>query len=230
MARRRGPGPNEQFCESCGTIIKRYAAVCPECGVSAERPLPPSGGLQNCEACGSRIPVEATICPDCGMGQHKQRHSSDGLSATDLAVWLGGGTLMYVGFHLITGAGLLSLTAPSLALSFLLGIPLILAGIAVLPPVREAVDRPHSLTAFGRAHSVEESPVTGGQETCTVCQGPVRDGVRREFKQEYVFGGIVLSTVEDESGANIYCHDCAPDTGDRALGVDEAETATTERN
>jgi RNA polymerase subunit RPABC4/transcription elongation factor Spt4 len=230
MSQRRGPGPNEQFCESCGAIIKRHAAVCPECGVSAERPLPPSGGLHDCQACGSRIPTEATICPDCGVGQNQQHSGNDGLSATDAAAWLGGGALIYVGFHLLTGAGVLSLTIPSLVVSLLLGVPLILTGIAVLPPVRQAVDRQHSLTTFGRTHSVEESPVTGGQETCSLCQGPVRDGVKREFKQEYVVGGIALSKVEEESGSNIYCHDCAPDTADRALGLDEPETAATERN
>lgn len=28
-----GPGPTEQYCSSCGAIIKREAAICPECGV-----------------------------------------------------------------------------------------------------------------------------------------------------------------------------------------------------
>jgi len=229
MSQKRGPGPNEQFCESCGAIIKRHAAVCPECGVSAERPLPPSGGLQDCHACHSRIPAEATLCPDCGVRQYQQQQSGE-LGIVDAAAWLGGGALIYVGFQLITGAGVLSLTVPTLLLSFLLGVPLILAGIAVLPPVRDAVDRPYSLTTFGRNHAVEESPVTGGQETCSVCRGPVRDGVEREFKEEYVFAGIPLSKVEEESGSNIYCHDCAPDTGghNHAHEPDESETVTAE--
>jgi len=28
-----GPGPAEQYCSSCGAIIKREAEICPECGV-----------------------------------------------------------------------------------------------------------------------------------------------------------------------------------------------------
>lgn len=28
-----GPGPNEQYCTSCGEIIKKEAEICPECGV-----------------------------------------------------------------------------------------------------------------------------------------------------------------------------------------------------
>jgi TM2 domain-containing membrane protein YozV len=27
------PGPNEQFCSSCGEVIKKDAEICPECGV-----------------------------------------------------------------------------------------------------------------------------------------------------------------------------------------------------
>lgn len=29
----RRPGADEQYCESCGEIIKKEAAMCPECGV-----------------------------------------------------------------------------------------------------------------------------------------------------------------------------------------------------
>ncbi|MFA9516822.1 NINE protein [Halopenitus sp. H-Gu1] len=28
-----GPGPDEQYCPSCGSIIKKQAEICPECGV-----------------------------------------------------------------------------------------------------------------------------------------------------------------------------------------------------
>jgi len=28
-----GPGPTEQYCSSCGEIIKQEAEICPECGV-----------------------------------------------------------------------------------------------------------------------------------------------------------------------------------------------------
>ncbi|MFC7071660.1 NINE protein [Halovenus rubra] len=35
----RKPGANEQFCSSCGEIIKTKAEICPECGVAQ------SGGM-----------------------------------------------------------------------------------------------------------------------------------------------------------------------------------------
>lgn len=28
-----GPGPDEQYCPSCGEVIKKAAEICPECGV-----------------------------------------------------------------------------------------------------------------------------------------------------------------------------------------------------
>lgn len=27
------PGPDEEFCSSCGTVVKKEAEICPECGV-----------------------------------------------------------------------------------------------------------------------------------------------------------------------------------------------------
>lgn len=32
-AGREQPGPDEQYCSSCGEIIKKEAEICPECGV-----------------------------------------------------------------------------------------------------------------------------------------------------------------------------------------------------
>ena len=34
------PGPNEEFCSSCGDVVKKAAEICPECGVR----LGPAGG------------------------------------------------------------------------------------------------------------------------------------------------------------------------------------------
>lgn len=31
------PGPDEAFCSSCGSIIKKNAEICPECGVRQEQ-------------------------------------------------------------------------------------------------------------------------------------------------------------------------------------------------
>lgn len=39
-----GPGPDEQYCRSCGAIIKREAEICPECGVRNRPPPGRAGG------------------------------------------------------------------------------------------------------------------------------------------------------------------------------------------
>jgi len=41
---RRDPGADEQFCTSCGEIIKKEAEICPECGV---RQQPVQGDSEN---------------------------------------------------------------------------------------------------------------------------------------------------------------------------------------
>jgi TM2 domain-containing membrane protein YozV len=33
------PGPDEQYCSSCGEIIKKEAEICPECGVRQKSPV-----------------------------------------------------------------------------------------------------------------------------------------------------------------------------------------------
>ncbi len=33
MAEKETPGANEQYCSSCGEVIKEDAEICPECGV-----------------------------------------------------------------------------------------------------------------------------------------------------------------------------------------------------
>jgi TM2 domain-containing membrane protein YozV len=34
----RSPGPDEQYCSSCGEVIKQAAEICPECGVRLRDP------------------------------------------------------------------------------------------------------------------------------------------------------------------------------------------------
>lgn len=59
------PGPDEQYCSSCGEIIKKEAEICPHCGV---RQKPAPGG-----ASGSKDRVTAGILALLlgGIGAHK---------------------------------------------------------------------------------------------------------------------------------------------------------------
>ncbi|SEH36672.1 zinc-ribbon domain-containing protein [Halopenitus malekzadehii] len=70
------PGPNEQFCSSCGTIIKKQAEICPECGVR-------QGGAAAGGAGGA-----AGGAPAGGAGA--ARSSKDRTTAGILALLLGG--------------------------------------------------------------------------------------------------------------------------------------------
>lgn len=40
---RRSPGADEQYCSSCGEVIKKEAEICPECGVRQSGPASASG-------------------------------------------------------------------------------------------------------------------------------------------------------------------------------------------
>ncbi len=49
-----GPGPDEQYCSSCGEIIKREAEICPECGVR-------NSGVGGSASAGSKDRVTAGV-------------------------------------------------------------------------------------------------------------------------------------------------------------------------
>lgn len=40
------PGPDEEFCSSCGSVVKKEAEICPECGVRLDD-SPSSVGASN---------------------------------------------------------------------------------------------------------------------------------------------------------------------------------------
>ncbi|SDX92796.1 TM2 domain-containing protein [Halopenitus persicus] len=88
----QSPAPNEQFCSSCGTIIKKQAEICPECGVRQ------GGGA----AGGAGAPGGAGGAPGAAGS------SKDRTTAGILALLLGG-----IGAHKFylgeTGMGLLYL-------------------------------------------------------------------------------------------------------------------------
>lgn len=43
-AQEQSKGPDEQFCSSCGEVIKKEAEICPECGVSQTESTDTSAG------------------------------------------------------------------------------------------------------------------------------------------------------------------------------------------
>ncbi len=91
--------------------------------------------------------------------------------------------------------------------SLLIGWYLIVIGGYLLPQVRERFASRHSVTTFGKVRSTEESVVHDTDAPCSACMGPIDQGIERTYKQEQVFAGVPLYTVE--SGSNHYCRDCA---------------------
>lgn len=65
-AGRESPGPDEQYCSSCGEVIKKQAEICPECGVRQS----PVGGTS---ASGDKDRTTAGILAILlgGVGAHK---------------------------------------------------------------------------------------------------------------------------------------------------------------
>lgn len=60
------PGPDEEFCSSCGNVIKKAAEICPECGVRvADPPSNPSGSEKN------RVTAALFAFFVGGLGAHK---------------------------------------------------------------------------------------------------------------------------------------------------------------
>jgi TM2 domain-containing membrane protein YozV len=90
----QGPGPNEQFCSSCGAIIKKQAEICPECGVRQGGGVAAGGGAGGATAGGAGAGAAAS--------------NKDRSTAGILAILLGG-----IGAHKFylgeTGMGLLYL-------------------------------------------------------------------------------------------------------------------------
>lgn len=219
MSSNASPRADEQFCSTCGSIIKERAEICPECGVKntaqsgANEPA-----FQFCESCGEEIRSDTELCPSCGVTQTSA--GTDGLDSSDVILYVLGS------LFIIGGLGTLLDPEGGLVASILTGLVLTVAGIAMLPVVHQRSNRRYSLTTFGTVRSVNEYPVSNDAEACTVCQRPVTGGVRREYTEEFTLFGVVLSS--DTGGMNTYCESCAGTrTGPHAQGtVDSTEPTT----
>lgn len=60
------PGPSEQYCPSCGEIIRADAEICPECGVRKE-----SGGGVATEGSKDRVTAGVLAILLGGVGAHR---------------------------------------------------------------------------------------------------------------------------------------------------------------
>lgn len=224
MSSNATPGPREQFCASCGAVIKERATLCPECGADNDGGHSGPSEFHYCESCGTHIQSDPELCPECGVRQRPDTDSR--FEGANVILWLLGGIVILVSLGEITSPGGNPLT------SILTGLVFLLLGALALPPVHQRLgsfDRRHSLTTFGQTKSVENYPVSRYEGSCAVCDGPVESGSRREYAKELVAFGVVLST--DESGSNVYCQRCAVIESDPASGnlsPDASPTGATE--
>ncbi|ERH10310.1 MAG: hypothetical protein J07HX64_02082 [halophilic archaeon J07HX64] len=194
------PRPDEQFCNTCGSIIKEQAEICPECGVKNTSGSGSNGPtIQFCESCGEQIRNDTDVCPSCGVPQESAQ--SDGLTGWELLQYITGSLFILGGIDgILTPEG-------GFLVSILTGIALIVVGVVLLPIVRQRFDREQSLTTLGTVRDVEEYPVSNEAGACTVCQSSVSSGVRREYTEKFVLFGVVLSS--ETGGTNLYCDVCA---------------------
>ena len=189
---------DEQYCSTCGATIKKEAKLCPECGASNGAKSGSAG--QNprfCESCGEQIYDDTELCPSCGVRQ--QPRGNGGSNSLDVILYVFGALFILFGMD--------SLLDPTAEILWGVEMAVLLIGIGMVlfPKARQRYSRQHSLTTFGTVKTVERYPAKPG--SCAVCQAPVSDGIRREYTEQFVLFGIVLST--NESGANIYCQTCA---------------------
>jgi len=103
--------------------------------------------------------------------------------------------------------------------SLLFGVGLALVSLLVFPPVRERLRDRHPPTTVGPTRTTEQRAVSGTNQLCSVCHDTVKEGVVREYEEEYVVAGIPLFTTE--AGENWYCRSCHRDRHQFDAGEDE---------
>lgn len=92
----------------------------------------------------------------------------------------------------------------------------------VFPPTRRRIDNRHPPTTFGPTTTVDEEFVSDTSKPCSVCFDQIDQGVRRDYKQSYVFAGLPLYTME--RGENWYCEEC------RQVEMNAGEVETVDSN
>ena len=186
----------------------------------------------HCRSCGERINARADICPHCGVrtvtaGDNGRARAGEPLSASDFQESSGSDTASWVVGVLLSLAGFAAVTSGG-AVSVLTGVLMLALGLYLFPPIRERVRSTYPATAFGRHQRVEEEVLRGGEKPCSVCFDPVREGVEREFHDEFVLFGVPVYTYE--SGTNEYCRDCVSGRSHEDADVRNLSDATTARD
>lgn len=208
--------PDEKYCKSCGTSVKKNAEWCPNCGVNnTATELSDDRTRIYCETCGEEIHVDTEICPACGVRQQSAAPTTirDGYSGVDLPTLGDASQKIWYSFQWVVGVVFLlgsigAFTDPetSIGTSILTGLLMAGLGLVAIPVVRERVRKEHPVTTFGRIKNVEEIAVKNPSKLCTACSSDLENGVRREYRSEFVIAGLVLHRTVD--GINHYCREC----------------------
>jgi hypothetical protein len=129
---------------------------------------------------------------------------------------------------IVQQAGTANIIAPVLVAGF--AILFLVSGVFVNPRFRRRLDRRHGPSQFGRVKTVENqtrSATEDRRESCVVCGSTSKEGLMRQYRQEYVVAGVPLWTISENH--NFYCPACALAelTGYSTGSTDES--ATTKR-
>lgn len=198
---------DEQFCRSCGELIKKRAEFCPHCGVSPESSSGTTGTTAYCSACGDSVAAEAELCPNCGTRTDRTRRPDwldhEWLTKSNVLTGLGVLFLVSALSSLTDGGPLLASVSEAVIFGCI--------GALLLPQVRKRTKVRHPVSTFGRTRSIDEHLVERGAAPCSICHESVDDGVERTYSEEFVVFGVSLFTFE--KGENRYCNDCLSDEG-----------------
>ena len=142
-------------------------------------------------------------------------------------------TRVVIGVFLALAGLSVLLSLPLDVVGWVIGLPLLVGGLYLFPPVRRRIDRRHSITRFGTVRSTDETVVRAPDRPCVACGRPIDTGVKRTYREETVLAGIPLFTVRD--GENHYCESCsvrateAEEASDDGPVEPTASTGATER-
>ena len=82
--------PDDKYCFSCGSVIKKAAEICPKCGVKQNTRSSTTAINVYCASCGKSIKKEAFVCPFCGVKQEQENKSNKSfLTLLLLSIFMG---------------------------------------------------------------------------------------------------------------------------------------------
>ena len=129
---------------------------------------------------------------------------------------------------LIQDAGTADMMIPILVLLF--SFVFITSGMLVNPRFRRRFDRRHKLSRFGRIQSVDSRVLSESEnrvESCTSCDAKMREGLVRQYREEYAAGGIPIWTLSENH--NFYCSSCATEELPELTLTDHDDDSTTKQ-